>query len=85
MNSPEDRPRWLSGVFAILLFPLACGCASSEAIPLTQVQNGRPMDIHPGQSRVINLDSNPTTGFKWKVAVSEERSDTLRVDAIAPK
>ena len=87
MNTPKVRTPWLLGVLALLLLISASGCDRSEDILLTEVDNGRQVEIYPGQTLVITLDSNPTTGFIWEVAETNPLILSQRGEAefIAPE
>ena len=39
---------------------------------LTQEDNGKTIEIKTGDSLVVNLDENPTTGYRWAVERGSE-------------
>lgn len=47
-------------------------CASIQPIALTVADSGRTIDMVQGQELVLNLNSNPSTGFRWWLADSSE-------------
>jgi hypothetical protein len=39
----------------------------SEEVGLSAEDNGSQVDVDAGQTLVLTLESNPTTGFRWEV------------------
>jgi inhibitor of cysteine peptidase len=52
-------------------FTLAAGCAPQE-VKLGVADSGRTVELAKGQTVVITLEANPTTGYTWAVAELEE-------------
>jgi len=51
---------------------MVAGCSPSGEVKLEAKDSGRQIEIEKGQSLVITLASNPTTGYRWEVAELEE-------------
>ena len=61
---------------------IVCGCAayallsvleqslldSSQAVTVTGTDNGKTVALTPGDTLVVALESNPSTGYVWQVA-----------------
>lgn len=47
---------------------LCAGCGSASEVRLTLADNGREITLNVGQELVLELESNPTTGYSWEVA-----------------
>ena len=69
-------------VAAFAVGPIACAATTDEADPstadgedeeikaakpITEADNGKTVSIATGQSFSIQLASNPTTGYKWRI------------------
>ena len=63
-----------------MLMPLA-GCgptndvdtgSKSEEVILSAKDNGGQIEVDAGQTLVLTLESNPTTGFRWEVVEMED-------------
>ncbi len=59
---------WLwMGMFVFLL--VACGrSATSAPVVVTDDANGTTVTLQPGQTLVVRLAANPTTGYLWQIA-----------------
>lgn len=51
---------------------------SMSEMTLTQVDNGRTIDIRVGDRLDVNLRENPTTGFQW--VIDQNNDEVLRVE-----
>lgn len=74
---------------AVALSPLGCSAAEDDAtstsgdegtaedelrsLTLTEADDGKTVSVAKGQNLVLRLQSNPSTGFRWKV-VSTDRT-----------
>ncbi|MFN2155296.1 MAG: protease inhibitor I42 family protein [Anaerolineae bacterium] len=56
--------------FVVLAF--AAGCGSSGEIELTAADDGRQIEMQQGQTLVVSLESNPSTGYRWERAPVED-------------
>jgi inhibitor of cysteine peptidase len=55
--------------FAPLMIAALLGWTCQAAdVPVGSDQNGKTITVAPGDSIVITLSGNPTTGFQWTVA-----------------
>ena len=52
----------------------AAAPAGRSASTLTQADDGRTLDLHAGQTVVVVLDSNRSSGFNWVVLESKTNS-----------
>jgi inhibitor of cysteine peptidase len=61
-------------VVALLLVTLllTVGCGTSSEVKLGIEDNGRQIELDQGQSLLVVLKSNPTTGFRWEIAELDE-------------
>jgi inhibitor of cysteine peptidase len=48
------------------------GMSIDEKVALGTKDNGRQIELQPGQTLVVTLESNPTTGYCWEVAEGVE-------------
>ena len=81
MMSPRAclSQQWRSGICEILMLVLLilmeCSAADSlgrrrempqmSNVTLAQADNGKSVEVKPGDTIVIQLDENSTTGFRW--------------------
>ncbi len=71
----DEIMRWLVILFVILL--VSGGCSAAE-VQLDASSNGGQKELALGQTVVVALDSNPTTGYSW--VVSSVDQNILRQD-----
>jgi inhibitor of cysteine peptidase len=64
-------PRICAGLLLIILFFLS-SCNQSGEIMLDEKDNGSKIQLSQGEDLTITLDSNPSTGYGWQVAESDE-------------
>ncbi len=69
----DEIMRWLVILFVILM--VSGGCSVAE-VQLDANSNGTQKELARGQTVVVALDSNPTTGYSW--AVSDVDQNVLR-------
>lgn len=57
------------GIMAVLLavLVLAAGCGTAKEVKLGASDNGRQIELKKGQSLVVALEGNPSTGYTWEV------------------
>jgi len=60
------------GLALILSALIFTGCGPAKEVKLDASANGRQVELQKGQTLVITLESNPTTGFRWEVLELEE-------------
>jgi inhibitor of cysteine peptidase len=58
--------RLLKGCVVALLLVLAAGCTASD-VPLNAKDDGKRVELRPGQILAISLEANPSTGFGWEL------------------
>ncbi|MBY5990935.1 protease inhibitor I42 family protein [Ferrimonas balearica] len=51
----------------VLVLAMA-GCTQASVVEVDEAHNGRVITLSPGQSLVVALESNPSTGFGWYLA-----------------
>jgi inhibitor of cysteine peptidase len=60
-------------IFIILaLLLIIKGCALSKPITLTEKDNGKTITLKQGETFLIKLPSNPTTGYDWYIKTKPE-------------
>ena len=71
---------FLRSCAVVLAIGLACGNAAAQpattgsnakvapATTLTEQDNGRDIDLNAGETLIVRLPSNPSTGYTWTVA-----------------
>jgi len=60
------------GLALILSALIFTGCGPAKEVKLDASANGRQVELQKGQTLVITLESNPSTGFRWEVLELEE-------------
>ncbi len=70
MSSKSQELMVRKGTMALLLMAMVLaaisGCSSSTAVALEAKDNGRQIELQKGQTLVINLEGNPSTGYTWE-------------------
>lgn len=54
--------------FLVLLALFLVGGCISKEIKLGSGDNGRQIELNKGQTLVVSLEANPTTGYTWEVS-----------------
>jgi len=57
---------WLPVVLLMALLT-ACGASSDQTVVVTDEANGTTVALRPGQTLVVRLEANPTTGYTWEL------------------
>ena len=60
------------GLVLILSALIFTGCGPAKEVKLDASANGSQVELQKGQTLVITLKSNPTTGFRWEMVEAEE-------------
>ncbi len=64
---------------------LACSCAHSRPratpIALALADSGKALDLVVGQTVVVRLEANPSTGYQWQIAANPDERIALVVDS----
>ena len=60
------------GLLLILSALIFSGCAPAQEVKLDAAANDRQVELQKGQTLVITLESNPSTGYMWEVVGLEE-------------
>ena len=76
-NTEKERPKIgirlsVLGILLILSALIFYGCGSPNEIRLDAGDDGTQVEMKKGQILVITLDSNPSTGNRWDMVVSED-------------
>lgn len=61
----DEIKKWLAGLFVIVL--LTGGCSPTQ-VQIDKSHNGAQKELTRGQTLLVTLESNPTTGYSWQVA-----------------
>ncbi len=59
-------------VMLLTVLILAIGCGTSKEVSVVASASGSQVELRKGQTLVITLESNPTTGYQWEVIENEE-------------
>lgn len=76
-------------IFGILLLYLS-GCMiqtlgnTMSKFMLTRADNGKTIQVHPGDEIIISLDENPSTGYKWAVDKTDNAILSLQNSGFTP-
>lgn len=62
------KPWIYSGLILSLSLVVGCDDSSADARVATQAQNGETIALAQGETLVVKLAGNPTTGYQWTVA-----------------
>ena len=72
-----SRKKTFGNLFAVLLLAAAAGCCAEPPRPagpeaarirLTEKDDGRQLQLVRGDTLTVELESNPTTGYRWQIA-----------------
>ncbi len=66
---------WLSGPLTALVLVLAataCSQSTPAVITLGAQDDGRTITLKSGDTLIIELEGNPTTGFSWEVGAVDD-------------
>ena len=67
-----SRPVWLV-ISMVALSALLFACAGPSPVKLDESANGTSVSLRAGQTLIIALKSNPTTGYDWQVDQVDEK------------
>lgn len=71
--------RWvLVWVGTLGLFLLSLSSCGNQAIVITQTENGQSVQAHSGNTIVVQLDENASTGYTWVVSKTDATILTLQ-------
>jgi inhibitor of cysteine peptidase len=65
---------WITGIITVLaivaIAGVACTASADNSGPsvFNVTESGKQIKLYPGDSLIVTLDSNPTTGFAWSIA-----------------
>ena len=51
----------------LILLVLLTGCTGKKAMEVNEAQNGGSIELQSGDTLVIKLEGNPTTGYQWEM------------------
>lgn len=54
-------------ILLLTVLILAIGCGTSKEVKVVASVSGSQIELRKGQTLVITLESNPTTGYQWEV------------------
>ena len=74
MSKVKCAVRWSTFAVVVLVMILAAGCGSAQEIKLGIDANNSQVEMEKGQTLIITLDSNPSTGFSWERAATEDEA-----------
>ena len=59
-------------MFGLLLTALSA-CGTSNEVKLDAGDDGSQVELKAGQTLIVNLEGNPTTGYTWEAAELDEQ------------
>jgi len=59
---------FFSFVLLAMMLLAACATPGSQTVTLTSADAGKTVTLHTGDTLVIQLTGNPTTGYNWDVS-----------------
>jgi inhibitor of cysteine peptidase len=66
---PNNRFSFVALLILLIALTLATGCGpQQQEVKATIDDDGREMQLQKGQTLVVTLEGNPTTGYSWEVA-----------------
>jgi len=69
----EKEEYIVGGVLLALLLLVAVLMMYPWEVKLTAADNGSEIELKKGQTLVITLEANPTTGYTWEIAELDEQ------------
>ena len=75
----DDRPADKTFKLHVVIGAAASKIADGDEFKLTEADNGRKLEVHPGDVIRITLESNITTGYSWENADKVDK-DILALD-----
>ena len=72
---------WL-GLLSLVLLPLACAPAAPGARTIGEADAGKSVEAKVGETLVVTLEANPTTGYMWEVAPDSAAQLKLRGEPV---
>ena len=67
----ETRQSFLALLTGVVLLA-AAGCGPGGEVKIGDTDDGSQVALEVGQTLVLSLDSNPTTGYQWEIAELDE-------------
>ena len=66
---PNNKFTFVALLTLLVALTLATSCSpQQQEVKATMDDNGREMQLKKGQTLVVTLEGNPTTGYSWEVA-----------------
>ena len=59
-------------LFALLMAALMLTACNGKTIKISADDNGSSLSMKPGETLLISIDGNPTTGYTWEVDSVDE-------------
>lgn len=56
----------------LCLMVLTASCSSADSVNVDATSNGKQIELKTGQTLVVTLESNPSTGYAWAIAQVDE-------------
>ena len=65
---PNDRFSFVVLFTLLVALTLATGCSPQQDVQASIADDGHEKQLKKGQTLVVTLEGNPTTGYSWEVA-----------------
>ena len=64
----NNRFSFVALLILLVALTVATGCRGQQEVKASIGDDGREMQLKKGQTLVVTLEANPTTGYSWEVA-----------------
>lgn len=68
----KPQMRWFAAPMILVVLVLGAGCSPAKETRLTLADSGAEIVLNVGQELILELESNPTTGYRWEVVDSTD-------------
>jgi inhibitor of cysteine peptidase len=69
---PASVPASVLAIVLLVLLALTAACRPARETQLDANSNGRQIEVSQGQTIVVTLEANPSTGYSWERAEAQE-------------
>lgn len=73
--------KYITLILVFAVFLAGCGFQQKTERTIDKTFSGKEIEVAVGDSFVVSLDSNPTTGFEWALAENSDEDVLQKVDS----